>query len=75
MPEDEKPYEPKYNGFDKERTKKAHETADRAQETAGAKGEDANKEYMDDGPAEYKRRTGRELDTSSVDTTRATDKA
>lgn len=57
MPEKEdEPYVPKYKGFDEERTKRAHKTAERAQETAGARGEDANKEYIDEGPKEYKRR-------------------
>ena len=53
----EKPYVPKYKGFDEAATERAHKTAQRAQEGAGAKGEDANKEYVDDGPAEYDRRT------------------
>lgn len=51
------PYVPKYKGFDEETTRRAQETSDRAQKSAGAKGEDANKEYVDEGPAEYKRRT------------------
>lgn len=54
----DKPYEPKYKGFDEAATKRAHDTVDRANETAGAQGEDANKEYVDDGPAEYERRMG-----------------
>lgn len=57
MPAKDKPYEPEYTGFDKEETERAQKTAERAKKTAGAKGEDANKEYVDDGPAEYKRRT------------------
>lgn len=55
---DEEPYKPKYTGFDVEETRRAQDTAERAQQTAGAKGEDANKEYVDDGPAEYRRRKG-----------------
>jgi hypothetical protein len=55
---DDKPYVPKYKGFDEERTKRAHATMERAQESAGARGEDANKEYVDEGPKEYKRRMG-----------------
>lgn len=62
MPEKkDKPYEPKYKGFDEEATIRAQATADRAQETAAAVGEDANREYVDDGPKEYERRTGRKL--------------
>ena len=57
---DEKEYVPKYKGFDEEATKRAHATVDRAQESAGARGEDANREYVDDGPAEYERRMGEE---------------
>ena len=57
MTDKEKPYAPKYTGFDEEATKRAHATVDRAKESEGAKGEDANKEYVDDGPAEYERRT------------------
>ena len=56
---DSKPYKPKYKGFDEEATKRAHKTVERAKESEGAKGEDANKEYVDDGPAEYERRTKR----------------
>ena len=62
QPDDEKPYVPKYKGFDEGATKRAQETNERAQKTAGAKGEDANKEYVDDGPAEYRRRMGEEAD-------------
>lgn len=51
------PYRPKHKGFDEARTRRAQATADRAQESAGAKGEDANAEYIDEGPAEYERRT------------------
>lgn len=58
----DKPYEPKHKGFDEETTKNAQATNARAQKTAGAKGEDANKEYVDDGPAEYERRTGDKLE-------------
>lgn len=54
----ERPYQPKYKGFDEEATKRAHATVDRAKESAGAQGEDANREYVDEGPAEYERRTG-----------------
>lgn len=54
----DKPYVPKYKGFDEEATKRAHATVDRANEGAGAQGEDANREYVDDGPAEYERRMG-----------------
>jgi len=57
MPKKSRPYEPKYKGFDEESQKRAMATADRAKETEGARGEDANKEYVDDGPAEYKRRS------------------
>ena len=56
MTEKDKPYVPKYKGFDEEATKRAHATYDRAKETEGAKGEDANKEYVDEGPKEYERR-------------------
>ena len=52
------PYKPKYTGFDVDETRRAQETAERAQKTAGAQGEDANKEYVDDGPAEAARRSG-----------------
>lgn len=58
----DKPYVPRYKGFDEEAQKRAQATADRAQETEGAKGEDANKEYVDGGPEEYKRRTGKKLE-------------
>lgn len=58
MTEKGTPYRPKYKGFDEETTRNAQATADRAKEGAGAKGEDANKEYVDDGPEEYERRTG-----------------
>ncbi|HUR69385.1 MAG TPA: hypothetical protein VM370_09080 [Candidatus Thermoplasmatota archaeon] len=51
------PYKPKYTGFDEEAQKRAQATVDRAKESEGAKGEDANREYVDDGPAEYARRT------------------
>ena len=51
-----KPYKPAYKGFDEEAQKRVQDTVDRAKETEGAKGEDANKEYVDDGPAEYQRR-------------------
>jgi hypothetical protein len=53
------PYKPKYKGFDEEATRNAQATADRARELAGAKGEDANAEYVDKGPEEAARRTGR----------------
>lgn len=55
------PYKPAYKGFDDEATRHAQETAERAHETEGARGEDANKEYMDEGPAEYRRRTGHDF--------------
>ena len=60
--EAEAPYQPSYKGFDEERTRKAVATAQRAQEGAGAKGEDANREYVDEGPAEAAERTGRTAD-------------
>ena len=65
----EKPYVPRYKGFDEEATKRAHETVDRANETAGAQGEDANREYMDEGPAEYERRMGTAPPEVTVDDT------
>ncbi len=52
------PYEPAYSGFDKDATQRAHETVDRASATRGARGEDANAEYWDLGPAEAARRLG-----------------
>ena len=55
------PYTPDYKGFDEETTRNAQATARRAQEGAGAQGEDANAEYMDEGPAEYERRTGSKM--------------
>ena len=57
MPSKDAPYEPEYKGFDEERTRRAQDTAARAKKGAAAKGEDANREYVDEGPAEYKRRT------------------
>lgn len=56
-PQKDAPYKPKYTGFDEEATKRAHATVERANASKGAKGEDANKEYVDEGPAEYERRT------------------
>lgn len=58
MPKNDAPYVPKHKGFDEEAQKRAMATAERARETEGAKGEDANKEYVDEGPAEYERRMG-----------------
>ena len=58
------PYKPAYKGFDEEKTRNAQRTAERAQEGAGARGEDANREYVDDGPAEYERRTGDKVSDS-----------
>lgn len=55
---DEAPYEPRHKGFDVEATKRAQATAQRAQDGAGAAGEDANRSYVDDGPEEAARRTG-----------------
>ncbi|HET6405804.1 MAG TPA: hypothetical protein VFH78_14265 [Candidatus Thermoplasmatota archaeon] len=63
MTDQEAPYKPKYKGFDEEATKRAVDTVERADETKGAKGEDANKEYMDEGRAEYKRRTGDSMES------------
>lgn len=57
-PKDEAPYEPRHKGFDVEATKRAQATAARAQEGAGAQGEDANGAYVDEGPEEAARRTG-----------------
>ena len=54
----EQPYKPAYTGFDVEKTRHAQATADRAQEGAGAQGEDANAAYVDEGPAEAARRMG-----------------
>lgn len=54
------PYKPRHKGFDAAATRRAQRTAERAQETRGAKGEDANREYVDEGPDEYRRRTGAE---------------
>lgn len=48
---------PKDKGFDEEATRRAQATAKRAQESAGARGEDANEESVDEGPAEDLRRT------------------
>lgn len=56
------PYKPQYKGFDEERQRNAVETVDRAKEGAAAKGEDANREYVDDGPQEAAERTGRSAD-------------
>lgn len=53
---DERPYEPTYTGFDAAATERAQATWSRALESAGAVGEDANREYVDEGPAEAKRR-------------------
>jgi hypothetical protein len=58
-PDQDAPYKPTYKGFDEDRQKKAVETVERANEGAGAKGEDANREYVDDGPQEAAERTGR----------------
>lgn len=58
-PDQDGPYQPAYKGFDAERQKKAVATVERAKEGAGAKGEDANREYVDDGPQEAAERTGR----------------
>lgn len=62
MPSDdqnqEAPYEPKYKGFDAERTKRAAATAERSREAGSVKGDDYNREYVDDGPAEAARRRG-----------------
>lgn len=55
----EAPYEPDYKGFDAKRTREAQATHDRSQEGASAKGEDANAAYMEEGPDEAARRTGR----------------
>lgn len=55
----EEPYVPEYKGFDEESTARAQQTAKRAQEGASAKGMDANNSYVDDGPDEAARRTGR----------------
>lgn len=55
----EPPYRPDYKGFDEELTRRAQATAGRAQEGAAARGEDANREYVDEGPGELARRTGR----------------
>lgn len=67
--ENEKPYEPRYKGFDEEATKRAQETAERAQKGGAAKGEDANADYVDEGPDEAARRmsTTREHVGQSVD--------
>ena len=59
MPSDEdQPYEPSYSGFDKERTKRAAQTAERAREGAAATGEMADATYVEDGPEEAARRMG-----------------
>ena len=58
-PDEDAPYQPKYKGFDEQRTRHAVATNERAQKGAGAKGEDANREYVDDGPTEAAERTGR----------------
>lgn len=52
-------YEPRYKGFDERATRQAQATNERAQERAGAKGMDANEAYVDEGPEEAARRTGR----------------
>ena len=61
MPDNEEnaPYKPTYKGFDEERQRKAVETVERANDGAAAKGEDANREYVEDGPEEAAQRTGR----------------
>lgn len=64
MDKKDAPYKASYKGFDEETTRKAQATAERAQETAGAQGEDANREYVDEGPAEYERRTGDKVSDS-----------
>lgn len=57
-PDQDAPYKPTYKGFDADRQKKAVETVERANEGAGAQGEDANREYVDDGPEEAAARMG-----------------
>lgn len=57
-PDQDAPYQPKYKGFDAERTRRAVETVERAKEGAGAQGEDANREYVDEGPREAAERMG-----------------
>lgn len=59
MTPDDKPYEPKYKGFDEAAAKRALDTVDAARKNPSAKGQDANAEYVDDGPEEAARRTGR----------------
>lgn len=71
MPSDEKPYEPEYSGFDKERTKRAAQTAERAREGAAAKGEMADATYVDDGPEEAARR----MDTSEEEVGESVERA
>lgn len=56
---DEEPFRPKYRGFDEAATKRAQETAEHAQKTRAAPGEDANADYVDQGPTEAGKRTGR----------------
>lgn len=58
MEKKEKPYQPGYTGFDVEATKRAQETAQRAQKGAAAKGEHVDAEYVDEGPEEAGRRMG-----------------
>lgn len=58
-PSRRRPYVARYTGFDVPETRNAQTTADRARDGARAPGEDANREYVDDGPAEAARRTGR----------------
>ena len=60
MPEEKKeqPYQPDYEGFDVAATRRAQKTAQHARDHPAAKGEDANREYVEEGPEEYRRRTG-----------------
>lgn len=52
----EGPYAPRYAGFDTEATDRAQRTAELSRRLAKAPGEDANREYVDEGPAEAERR-------------------
>lgn len=56
---DDAPYEPEYKGFDEKTTRQAQATHERSQEGKTAQGMDANNTYVDDGPEEAARRTGR----------------
>lgn len=67
----DEPYKPKYKGFDEEATRRAQATADRARESAGAKGEWADAAWAEEGPREAAERMG----TDEADVGRAVEGA